>query len=348
MSFSFKIQRPESQLLSSSSSSRAPAQSHSKSARAPARSQWNADGSDSEVDAPPPRDELVTGFDAKGELTFKEHQVAADRALVIASIPNRDWREAATARGKKKKERYIPDAVGGMKLGGQGVPADVTQKTQGGMGTRDVINDSVVVGGLDLAMKDVPAALAEPMDVDGRAPAEGEREPPAIAVVAPPAETEEQRAIRELMVGDTVSAPAPLAIILPAAADERIAPLDETDAFRRDLLTRPDESTLDDYARVPVGQFGAALLRGMGWKEGTAASRTGRKGPVEAFVPTSRPALLGIGAKPIADVLGEDKGKNGKPLRKDRREDMKFVPLVKRERESVSVGGSGKSVSSLE
>ena len=185
------------------------------------------------------------------------------------------------------------------------------------------------------------------MDVDSPAPGDGEAEPAAEVAKPVAAETEEQRAIRELMTGDSFAAPAPLAVILPAAADERTAPLDEADAFRRDLLTRPDESTLDDYARVPVGQFGAALLRGMGWKEGTAASRTGRKGPVEAFVPTSRPALLGIGAKPIADILGEDKGKNGKPMRKDRREDMKFVPLVKREREPASVGGSGKSVSLL-
>lgn len=87
----------------------------------------------------------------------------------------------------------------------------------------------------------------------------------------------------------------------------------------------------------------------MGWKEGTAASRTGRSGPVEAFVPTSRPALLGIGAKPLTEVLGEDKGKNGKIVRKDKREDMKYVPLLKQERErggSTSAGGSGRSVSS--
>lgn len=67
----------------------------------------------------------------------------------------------------------------------------------------------------------------------------------------------------------------------------------------------------------------------MGWKEGTSTSRTGRQGPVEAHVPSARPALLGIGAKPME----EEKGKDGKPLKKrgDRREEMKYMPLVKRE-----------------
>lgn len=85
----------------------------------------------------------------------------------------------------------------------------------------------------------------------------------------------------------------------------------------------------------------------MGWKEGTAASRTGRSGPAEAFVPTSRPALLGIGAKPLAEVLGEEKGKGGQVIRKDKREDMKYVPLLKQERggSTSAGGGSGRSVS---
>lgn len=106
------------------------------------------------------------------------------------------------------------------------------------------------------------------------------------------------------------------------------------------LLT--SQSSLDDYARVPVGTFGLALLRGMGWQQGTPASRTGRAGPVEAFVPKSRPSLLGIGATPLAEVLGVEKGKNGKPVRKDRREEMKYMPLLRVERE-----GSGRSVSLL-
>lgn len=317
------------------------------------------------------RDEAVTGFDSNGTTARDEQKKVGP--LVIASIPNKDWRNASSSkRSKVKKERYIPDAVGSMRVGGSastggatGLPGD--EKTQGGMGTRDVINDSVVVGGLEMGKKKDTSADTKEEELDVKMEVEEVKlevkvEESLSTIVI----TEEQRALRELMAGEVVMVEQQLEVILPAAADSRGPPLDESDAFRQDVLSRPDQvspihvaqsacsglmhplyyqSTLEDYARVPVGQFGLALLRGMGWKEGTAASRTGRKGPSEAFVPTSRPALLGIGAKPLAEVLGEEKGKNGKVVRKDKREDMKYVPLLKQERGgSASATNSGRSV----
>lgn len=115
------------------------------------------------------------------------------------------------------------------------------------------------------------------------------------------------------------------------------------------LLASFQQASLEDYARVPVGAFGLAMLRGMGWKPGQAASRSGR-GAIEAHVPSSRPSLLGIGAKPMAEAMGDDKkgtkGKNGSsaPAGKSRREEMKFMPLVKQAREGSA---SGRSVSIL-
>lgn len=49
--------------------------------------------------------------------------------------------------------------------------------------------------------------------------------------------------------------------VIPAAAAETIS-------FRDDYEKRPEETTMDDYERVPVDEFGAALLRGLGWSEG--------------------------------------------------------------------------------
>lgn len=54
---------------------------------------------------------------------------------------------------------------------------------------------------------------------------------------------------------------------------------DETEAFREDVKTRPDEATMEDYERVPVDQFGAALLRGLGWKEGEGIGRNRKNMP---------------------------------------------------------------------
>ncbi len=41
---------------------------------------------------------------------------------------------------------------------------------------------------------------------------------------------------------------------------------DEVEAFQKNLDLLPDEASLEDYEKVPVEDFGAALLRGMGWK----------------------------------------------------------------------------------
>jgi hypothetical protein len=139
-------------------------------------------------------------------------------------------------------------------------------------------------------------------------------------------ETEDQKAIRALLSGDASSEPS-IAIIPP--------PMSETDVYRQDMEDLPDQATLEDYARVPVSQFGAALLRGMGWKEGTAASRT-RQGIVEPWLPTARPALLGIGAKE-KEVLDDGSKKPKRPARPQ----MKYVPLTKRDRDGSSREGSG-------
>ena len=55
--------------------------------------------------------------------------------------------------------------------------------------------------------------------------------------------------------------------------------MDETEAFRKDVEKLPDEATMEDYERVPVEQFGAALLRGLGWKEGQGVGRNRRNTP---------------------------------------------------------------------
>jgi G-patch domain len=93
-------------------------------------------------------------------------------------------------------------------------------------------------------------------------------------------------------------------------------------------MDEPLQSTLDDYARMPVSSFGEALFRGM-----SASSGTKRK-PTEAYMPKARPSLLGIGAKPLADTLGLPARGGQKKGRGGNREGYKFVPLVRRESES--------------
>ncbi|KAH8693625.1 DExH-box splicing factor binding site-domain-containing protein [Talaromyces proteolyticus] len=84
---------------------------------------------------------------------------------------------------------------------------------------------------------------------------------------------------------------------------------DETSSFRADVATRPDQASLEAYNAIPVEEFGAALLRGMGWKEGQAIGR-GSYGnsstATKKTVPERRPGFLGIGAKDVSGGKGAE------------------------------------------
>jgi hypothetical protein len=60
---------------------------------------------------------------------------------------------------------------------------------------------------------------------------------------------------------------------------KKVIHVDETLAFRDDVKNRPDETTMDDYENIPVEEFGAALLRGLGWNEGEGIGRNRKASP---------------------------------------------------------------------
>jgi hypothetical protein len=114
-------------------------------------------------------------------------------------------------------------------------------------------------------------------------------------------------------------------LILPAMTEE--------EAFERDYKTAPDMATLEDYARVPVEEFGAALLRGMGWKEGEGIGANKGKKIEQTKIPQRRPALLGIGAKEEAAVA-QDLGTWGKAA-KDRKGPVQiYNPVLLRDKKT--------------
>jgi hypothetical protein len=96
--------------------------------------------------------------------------------------------------------------------------------------------------------------------------------------------------------------------------DDLVIPLhNEEELFVNDVRNAPDAPSLDAYEATPIEGFGAALLRGMGWKDGEAIGRNGN--PTKPPEVKRRPALLGIGAKETAaeDVeIGDFKPSKGK------------------------------------
>ncbi|KAJ9103272.1 hypothetical protein QFC21_002695 [Naganishia friedmannii] len=254
------------------------------------------------------RDEEIVGLGEGG--VESKIPVKPAGPLVIASLPNRDWRQSSTTA---RRLTYVPESR-------RGRHGDTTVEREG---------DEEVRAGLQVAQ---PRAVSPTVDADdARAdmPANGE---PQVTDVPLVPETLEQRAMRELMIsaengGEMDAEHRDMVIGLQGdTLNLRDLPVDETDAYRRDVLTRPEVSTLDDYSSVPIEAFGEAMLRGMGWRPEAPRSGPG------VHVPQRRPEGLGLGATARAAPV-DDKGKKAK-----RKEDAKtrggrgYVPVVKRER----------------
>ncbi|XP_078342048.1 G-patch domain and KOW motifs-containing protein-like isoform X2 [Oculina patagonica] len=86
-----------------------------------------------------------------------------------------------------------------------------------------------------------------------------------------------------------------------------------------DIALRPQQSTMEDYQEMPVSAFGAAMLRGMGWKKGQAIGGTnkGLAEPIE-YIPRSKGLGLGAERRPPTDeMLQGRKRKPGDPSSKN-------------------------------
>ncbi|KAJ8455491.1 hypothetical protein ONZ51_g12438 [Trametes cubensis] len=300
--------------------------------RKPARTYAERDSSDEDSE---PEDELVTGFDQFGvqrcvssPFAFSSARVLQLTAaapygrlhekpkpqgpLVIPALKNKDWREVA----RKRKQLYVPPSAAAV-TGADG--------SVGGLGTRDTINSGPQASGLQMRKRpkveegeDVPMPEA---DASSSAPEQQDAKKEE--------ETDDQKALRAILAsaasGGHLGIDGPQIDVIPAVTED--------DAYQQDVAELPEPASLEDYERVPVSQFGAALLRGMGWKEGTAASKKG-KGLVEPWLPQARPALLGIGAKEKEVFDDGSKKKGGKP-----RPERRYVPVIKKERTKEEGGG---------
>ncbi|KAI1492030.1 DExH-box splicing factor binding site-domain-containing protein [Biscogniauxia mediterranea] len=87
--------------------------------------------------------------------------------------------------------------------------------------------------------------------------------------------------------------------------------MSEQDAYKRAMQEAAEVSTIEEYSEIPEGEFGAAMLRGMGWK----GEDTGSK-PKEV---KRRPHLMGLGSKEDEEIRkGELARKHGYRERRPR------------------------------
>jgi hypothetical protein len=237
------------------------------------------------------RHEAVVAFGEGGAVRHEE--VKKDKVLVIKRVGNRDWRGEARARqGEKRGKNLLPVEVQAMQEAE--VEVEGRQKEGNGEGDGekregvDVVNggEGKVKWGLSFRERPVEAGAEENGErIAGEEKVNGENGKNGIHAEMLRAQTEDEEAIAAL-TGERSQKKGPDLVI-------QAAPLSEEEAYRRSVAAAPDPSTLEDYERVPVEEFGAALLRGMGWN-GEA------KGKVRDV--KRRQNLLGLGAKELKDA----------------------------------------------
>ncbi|MBW0507762.1 hypothetical protein O181_047477 [Austropuccinia psidii MF-1] len=336
-SLSFKIQRPLA-------SSKKPASHHTHGKNS--RNQFDSSDEDESISNSHSSKsnkrsiQLITDFDYARDSISDQKDPA--NQLSIPLLPDRDFRAIHFARKQKraKKAIYKPDPLNPLgdsdknaktvAMDAEGVDKMNSQTIQGGLKTHSTVKQSTAdrsanENQIDSAAKEASTPL-EALD--------NLVSPKSLEASEP--ETLDQKALRELLsqANEQSNQPKPIEpILMPpqqaqSESDDQSDPGDETEQFRREVSKLPDSSTLDDYHRVPVGQFGLALLKGMGWQEGTSTSKRGRVGLAEAYVPKPRPNLLGIGAKPL--VLDPDSTASnstqtrGKPSKPDKTKLSKY------------------------
>ncbi|KAL8874677.1 MAG: hypothetical protein Q9174_000017 [Haloplaca sp. 1 TL-2023] len=276
--------------------------------------------SDSENEDRSQRDhQLVAAFDhAAGGAISVARSENTKEPLVIQGLKNRDWREES--RRKRGKKNLLPHEV---QQAGRKANGSINVNGGGGDAER---NEVSTAAGLSL----VPKAADEP-DTDGdTGMAEG---PVNVVWEERKIRTADEEALEALMGSDTKKSTLVVPAVVKAEDDSEDefrsgrAGFNEDDHFRSDVASRPDMASLDDYARVPVEEFGLGMLRGMGWKEGEVVGK--RKEQVSrARIVERRPALLGIGAKEVPGGIGEEVGAWGKVARGKKKLNQTYSPVM--------------------
>ncbi|KAF9981389.1 hypothetical protein BGZ75_007353 [Mortierella antarctica] len=197
-------------------------------------------------------DELISGLHGNRIESIAPKEET--KLLVIPKLENADWRQKALA---KRKMTFNPNES-------LAAPNEIREETTKTVGFGLQIQKRV-----KLEHKE-PSGLASesrPMDIGTATTTKmiitvstkEEKE-----VIAKDEETLDQAAARKIIQAVSGDIPEDGKGLVLRGQENVHA--DEVEAFQKNLDLLPDEASLEDYEKVPVEDFGAALLRGMGWK----------------------------------------------------------------------------------
>jgi hypothetical protein len=251
-----------------------------------------------------PVHEEVTGFAADGAVLTRP--VEQKIAVVIKNAGNGDWR----TRGKKN---LLPAEVQAHRAAEANGQTAIVEK-----------NEVSKASGLQFAETSAAASTAtENTNGDH------------VESVQPVKEmTEDEVALQALLHGENRERKTDAVII--QSANVRPQGIDEADDFKADVASRPDNPTLDEYAVMPVEEFGLAMLRGMGQKRKATGeivdygSGNGEKKSPKIREP--RQGYLGIGAKAAPGAEAELGAWGKADMRKNKSGEGLYTPVMLRDK----------------
>lgn len=259
--------------------------------------------SDDEVEAAPKHEE-VSGFDSTGgAIAIKP--TTQKQEFVIPSKGNGDWRN----RGKGKN--ILPEEV-------------KSQQAQNTNGNSLVEREEASTeSGLQLAPKREDPIIVTTGSTDSGTALQTTSEFQPIRDL-----NEDEAALNALLregKGEITSN--------RVIEQNRSSAFNEVDDYRTDVASRPDSSTLEEYAAMPVEEFGMALLRGMGTKRRANGEIVTLSQGDPPKVKESRAGYLGIGAKGVPTGAEIEVGAWGKAdMRKNKRGEGLYTPVLLRDK----------------
>ena len=150
----------------------------------------------------------------------------------------------------------------------------------------------------------------------------------------------DEHQVQKTALGLTIAAPQHNTLNTKTAADAKSSVTDD-ELFRRDLSIRADDVDPNStaYANISIGEFGSALLRGMGWQgEGGDNNNNNNTKSKETEKIKARPHRLGLGATPILPPMLPT-GKHGRARRPEelKREEERRKMEEERERKRLEL-----------
>lgn len=271
------------------------------------RSALHADDDDG-IDEDEPKHESVTGFSSTGAILSKP--VEEKKVVVIENQGNGDWRR----RGR----------------GGKNVLPEEERARRDG---QDVVmiekNEVSTASGLQFASASKEDDPVVKQSQQYLASTNGHQETKP--------KTVDEEALQALL-SDDPNAPRGTAVI-SISENKQLRPADELEDFRSDVASRPEVPSLDEYAAMPVEEFGLAMLRGMGKKRRANGEVINVEPEPEkkqdVIKKPKHEGFLGIGAKPAPGIEGVELGAWGKAdMRKNNKGQGFFTPVMIRDRET--------------